>query len=161
MLDYQIQPNTRRCSVTGRELLPGERYYTALLEEGATFARRDYSSEAWTGPPTGSFGFWTGAVPSDPDKHKPRFDDDLLEECFHRLEGQTDQGKVNFRYVVALLLIRRKRFKLEHSVVEDGVEKIAVHCTRSGARYQVVNPRLSEDEMSRAQEEVFQVLGWN
>src|SRR5262245_40739397 len=161
MTDYQIQPNTRRCVKTGRELRPGEKYYTALLEEGAGFERRDFSPEAWQGPPEGAFSFWTGKVPAEDDARRPRFDDDLLEECFHRLEGQTEQGKINFRYVVALLLIRRKRFKLEGTVTEEGVEKIAVHCTRSGARYLVINPRLTEDEMTQAQEEVFRVLGWN
>jgi hypothetical protein len=30
-MEYQIQPNTRRCAVTGRELQPGERYFAALL----------------------------------------------------------------------------------------------------------------------------------
>jgi hypothetical protein len=161
MMDYQIQPNTRRCVVTGRELHVGERFYTALLEEGNVFQRQDYSQEAWQGPPAGAFSFWTGKVPADEDARKPRFDDDLLEECFHRLEGQSDQGKINFRYVIALLLIRRKRFKFEHTVLEDGMEKIAIHCLRGGGRYLVVNPRLTEDQMTQVQEEVFQVLGWN
>ena len=49
--------------------------------------------------------------PPPDDNRKPRFDDDLLEECFYRLDGQTDPSRVNFRYVVALLLIRRKRLK--------------------------------------------------
>src|SRR5437773_3262646 len=31
MTDYHIQPNTRRCAVTGRELPPGTRFYSVLL----------------------------------------------------------------------------------------------------------------------------------
>src|SRR6266571_4246448 len=107
-MEYQIQPNTRRCAVSGRELQPGERYYAALLEEGAELVRRDYSAEAWQGPPAGAFSFWAGRVPPQDEKARPQFDDDLLEECFQRLEGQTDPDRVNFRYVVALLLLRRK-----------------------------------------------------
>src|SRR4051812_32125837 len=91
-MDYQIQPNTRRCALSGRELRPGERYYAALIEEGAQFLRRDYSQEAWRGPPEGAFSFWAGRVPPAQAARKPRFDDDLLEECFQRLEGQTDPG---------------------------------------------------------------------
>jgi hypothetical protein len=78
MVDYQIQPNSRRCAVTGRELQPGERFYSALLEEGQQFVRRDYSREAWQGPPAGAFSFWTGVVQASTEKIKPRFDDDLL-----------------------------------------------------------------------------------
>lgn len=161
MTDYQIQPNTRRCSISGRELRPGERYYTALLEEGDHFLRKDYSSEAWQGPPTDAFSYWTGKVPEAEDEHKPRFDDNLLEECFHRLEGQTEPGKVNFRYVVALLLMRRKRLKFEQIVKDGPEEKICVSCTGTGEKHQIVNPRLSDEEMARVQEEVFKVLGWS
>ena len=65
MTDYQIQPNTRRCAITGRELRPGERFYTALLEVGNKFVRQDYCAESWTGLPEGAFSFWSGSVPTE------------------------------------------------------------------------------------------------
>ena len=49
MTEYQIQPQTRRCAATGRELQAGERYYTARLEDGDQFVRQDFSSEARRG----------------------------------------------------------------------------------------------------------------
>lgn len=161
MTDYQIQPNTRRCEVTGRELKPGERFYTALLEEGDHFVRKDYGSESWQGPPSGAFSFWSGKVPQPEDAHKPRFDDDLLEECFHRLEGQTEPSKLNFRYVIALLLMRRKRLRFDQIVKDGSEERICVTCASNGEKYQLVNPRLGDEEMARVQEEVFRVLGWS
>src|SRR5262245_41401488 len=81
MTDYQIQPHSRRCVTTGRDLQPGERYYTALVEEGDRFVRHDYCSQAWQGPPAGAFSFWSGRVPEPNETAKPRFDDDVLEEC--------------------------------------------------------------------------------
>ena len=160
MTDYQIQPNTRRCAVTGRELRPGETYFTALVGAGGQFVRQDYSGEAWTGPPAGAFSFWSGRVPSDTEPQKPRFDDDLLLECFERLEGQPEPGRVSFRYVVALLLMRRKRLKFEESLTEDDHEVLLLRCVRTGAKHQVLNPGMTPDEMAAVQEEVFKVLGW-
>jgi hypothetical protein len=160
MTDYQIQPNTRRCAVTGRELRPGERYYTALLETAGHFVRQDYSADAWQGPPPNAFSFWSGHVPPESESHKPRFDDDLLVECFERLEGQTEPGRVSFRYVVALLLMRRKRFRFDEARTEGNHEVLVVKCTRTGAKHQVVNPGMTQDEMMAVQEEVFKVLGW-
>jgi hypothetical protein len=159
-MEYEIQPNSRRCAVTGRTLQPGERYFAALIEDGIHLARRDYSAEGWQGPPAGAFSFWTGRVPPADEKARPRFDDDLLEECFHRLDGQTDPGRVNFRYVVTLLLVRRKRLKLELGESDAGATMTVRH-TRTGERYTVTNPQLSEEEMLVVQDEVFQVLGWN
>lgn len=160
MTDYQIQANSRRCTVTGRELKPGETYYSVLIDEAGKFARRDYSDEAWTGPPEGTFSFWAGRVPASGENRRTRIDDDLLVDCFLRLEGQTEPSRLNFRYVVALLLMRRKRFKFEEARMEDDREILTLRCVRTKALYQVVNPHLTEEEMVVVQEEVFKVLGW-
>ena len=161
MTDYQIQPNTRHCTVTGRELRPGEKFYSVLLQEGGKLVRQDYAAEAWQGPPDGAFSFWSGRVPAAEQGRKLRIDDDLLADCFQRLEGQSEPAQVNFRYVVALLLMRRKRFKFEEARAEGGQEVLRLRCARTGAQYDVVNPRLTEDEMVAVQDEVFKVLGWD
>ncbi len=160
MTDYQIQANTRRCFVTGRELQPGEKFYSVLFEEGGRFHRKDYSSEGWPGRPEGAFSFWTGKVPPSDGPIRPRFDDDLLLDCFCRLEGQTAPDRVNFRYVLALLLMRRKRLKFEEAKVTGEVETLWLRCPRNATQYEVLNPRLTETEMTSVQEEVFKVLGW-
>jgi hypothetical protein len=160
MIDYQIQSNTRRCIATGRELRPGERFYSVLLDEGGQLVRRDYGEDAWTGPPPGAFGFWTGRIPAADSKRLPPIDDEVLVDCFHRLEGSADAGRVNFRYVVALLLMRRKRFRFEEAAQDGGLEVLRLRCTRTRELHEVVNPRLTEDAMAAVQEEVFRVLGW-
>jgi hypothetical protein len=160
MTEYQIQPNTRRCAVTGRELQPGEKFFSVLLDEAGKFVRKDYAAEAWPGPPSNALAFWSGRVAAPEQARKLRIDDDLLMECFQRLEGQTDPGQVNFRYVVALLLMRRKRLKFDEARSDSGQEVLKLRCTRTGTEYRVVNPRLPEEEMLTVQDEVFKVLGW-
>jgi hypothetical protein len=160
MTDYQIQPNTRRCAITGRRLRAGERFFTALVESAGQFVRHDYSVEAWQGPPTGAFSFWSGKVPDQADPQRPRFDDDMLLECFERLQGQLEPSRLGFRYVVALLLMRRKRLKFEETTIENDREVLSLRCARTGETYRVVNPGMSEAEMTAVQEEVFKVLGW-
>jgi len=160
MMEYEIQTNTRRCAATGRELQPGEKYFSVLLDEAGKFVRQDYSSEAWEGPPAGAFSFWAGRVPPQEQARRPRFDDDLLADCFGRLEGDTEPSRINFRYVVALLLMRRKRFRFEEVQTRDGQEILCLRCVRTGARHEVRNPQLTEPEMLEVQEEVFKVLGW-
>lgn len=160
MTDYQIQPNTRRCAITGKELPPGVRFYSVLLDQGGKFVRQDYSSEAWQGPPPGAFSFWAGRVPAQDQGRRPPINDDLLLECFGRLQGETEPGRVNFRYVVALLLMRRKRLKFDRVETDGDREILRLRCARTGAAYEVINPRLSEEEMASVQDEVFKVLGW-
>jgi len=160
MTEYQIQPNTRRCAVSGRELKPGERYYSVLRDAGGKFVRKDYAAEAWQGPPADAFGFWAGRVPAAGARKRPPIDDELLLDCFTRLEGRTDPAGENFRYVLALLLMRRKRFRFEEARNADGREVLVLRCPRTGARHEVVSPGLGDDEMEAVQDDVFQALGW-
>jgi hypothetical protein len=161
MLDYQIQPSTRRCSVTGRELTAGEKVYSVLLDEGGKFVRKDFSAEAWPGPPPGAFSFWVGRVSAGDKKGRPVIDDELLLDCFGRLDGQIETEKVNFRFVLALLLMRRRRLKLEEARTEDGQEVLYLRCNQTGVRQRVVNPNLTEEETASVQQDVFEALGWD
>jgi hypothetical protein len=160
MTDYQIEANSRRCTLTGRELQPGERVYSVLTEEGGKLQRRDYSREAWQGPPPGAFGFWVGRVPVGDEKARPRIDDEMLMECFQRLEADGHPDRLRFRYIIALLLMRRKRLKFEEAQNVGEDEVLFLRCVRTREQYRVVNPRLTEEEMAAVQDEVFKVLGW-
>jgi hypothetical protein len=160
MTDYQLQPNSRRCAATGREMKPGEICYSVLLEEAGRFVRREYCREAWQGPPEGAFSFWAGKVPAREQDRRPPIDDDMLMDCFTRLEGQMETSRVNFRYVLALLLMRRRRMKFEDVRTENGREMLGLRCSQTKVVHQVVNPSLTDEQMEAVQEEVLQLLGW-
>lgn len=160
MTEYQIQPNTRRCVLSGRELRPGDKFYSVLLEEAGKFLRQDYSSDAWQGPPHGSFSFWAGRIPVGEESKRAPIDEEVLMDCLQCLEGEREPARVNFRYVVALLLMRRKRLRFEEARTEGDQEMLLLRCVRTRNTYRILNPRLSEEEMAAVQEEVFKVLGW-
>lgn len=159
MTEYQIQGNTRRCAVSGREMRPGERFFSVLLDLDGKLERRDYCGEAWSGPPPGTFSFWSGRIPAQDTRRLP-IDDEMLVDCLARLESETDAAKVSFRYIVALLLMRRRRLRFEEAKTHFGQEILCLRCTRTQQLFEVVNPRLNDDEMAAVQEEVFKVLGW-
>jgi hypothetical protein len=159
-MDYQIEGNTRRCAVSGKELQAGEKVFSVLIEREGRLERQDYSAANWQGPPDGILCFWTSTVPSPTAPHRPQFDDELLLDCFHRLEGEAEPEKVKFRYVVGLLLMRRRRLKFEESPRKNGQPGLRLRCVRSGETYDVVNPHLTDDEILSVQQEVFRMLGW-
>jgi hypothetical protein len=160
MIDYQIQPSTRRCSATGRELRPGERYYSVLLEENGKFVRKDYSAEAWQGAPKDAFSFWMGRLMPPQGKRRQPIDDEMLMECFQRLEDSLEPSRIRFRYVAALLLMRRRRLKFEETRQDDSQEVLILRCVRTGIRHPVINPVLTDEELASVQDDVFQALGW-
>ena len=161
MTPYQIQGPGRQCASTGRELSAGEAFYSVLLDQAGQFVRKDYSVAAWSGPPAGVVAYWRGRIATDGRPQRPAINDELLLDCFHHLIDAKEPGQRNFRYVVALLLMRRKRLKFEDVRKRDGEECLCLKDAKSGVRYEVPDPRLSAAEMVTVQDEVFRVLGWD
>lgn len=162
MTDYPNQSATRLCSATGRTLKPGEKYFGVLAFDGDRLVRRDFAPEVWTGPPAGAFGHWAGRVPASADgARRPPIDDEMLLECFRRLTGESETAQTQFRYVVALLLMRRKRFRFEDVLKSDAGDTLVLRDARTGERMEVADPGLTDDQMSSMERDVFQMLGWN
>jgi hypothetical protein len=161
MTDYMIQGPTRVCAATGRELKPGERFHAVLTERDGKFVRADFAAEAWPGAPPEAVAHWSGLVPADDKPRKPVVNDEVLLGCFDRLKEAADADGLNFRYVAALLLMRRKRFRFEDVARDEtGRDVLILKDARAGTIHQVIDPRLNEDEIAAVQNEVFRVLGW-
>jgi hypothetical protein len=160
MTNYQIHGPGRTCVASGRELKPGEKVFSVLRDEGGQFVRTDYAADAWPGPPAGAVAWWAGRVPEAGRPTKPTINDDLLVDCFEHLAGTTDPGRQRFRYVLALLLMRRKRFRFDDARKRDDTETLVVRDARSGRKHELIDPQLTEPEMDAVRDEVFRVLGW-
>ena len=161
MTSYQIQGPARQCAATNRELRAGEKFFSVLLDEAGKFVRKDYAADAWPGPPVGSVAYWSGRIPEGGRPVKPTINDELLLDCFEHLTDTTEPARLNFRYVVALLLMRRKRLKFEDARKQAGRETLILRDAKSGQRHEVADPQLGEAEMDAVRDEVFRVLGWD
>jgi hypothetical protein len=161
MTDYEIQGPTRICSATGRELRPGELFHAVLTERDGKFIRADYAADAWPGAPPDAVAHWSGSVPADDKPRKPVINDEVLIGCFDRLKDAVDGDGLNFRYVAALLLMRRKRFRFEDVARDEaGRDVLVLKESRTGTIHRVVDPRLTDEQIATVQDEVFRVLGW-
>lgn len=159
-MDYQLTAPSRHCILSGREILPGEKYFAALLDENGNFVRRDYAVESWQGPPQGAIAFWQSKIPLEGATRKPVYNDSLLMDWFLHLANETEPSRQRIRYVVALLLMRRKRLKFEDLRRDAGQDTMLLRDAKSGSRYEIADLRLSETEIAAVQEEVFRALGW-
>lgn len=160
-MEFQLQAPTRKCSRTGRDLKPGDRYYGLLLEQGDRFVRHEFATDAWEGAPSEAIAYWLGRVPGDETPRRPPMDDDVLMTCFRRLADAVEASRINLRYIIALLLVRRKRLKLEDTRLEPTGEVLMLRDGKTNETFEVSDPGLSEAEMTAAQNEVYQVLGWD
>jgi hypothetical protein len=147
--------------VTGRELKTGETFYAAVIDDGATLVRRDFAADAWPGPPEQAVAYWVGRVPATDTPARPPCDDDLLVDCLRRLDGSDDPDHVALRYVIALLLMRRKRLRLEEERDDLPGSVMVFHDAKGGGRFEIRDPGLTADDLRAAQDELFRLLGWD
>lgn len=149
VLDFDVQKFTRVCAETGREFQPGEDFYAYLIREGGQTVRRDVCKEAWTGPPENCNAWWKSSVPDLHSKKKHWAPDDVLLHYFQETEDKPDEQDV--RYLLTLLFIRRRLFKLVDSVHEESGESLMVTCARNDSEHTVSVVELTQERASEIQ----------
>jgi hypothetical protein len=111
LLDFEVQRSTRRCAATERALEPGDTCFSVLEISGAEVHRKDFSADAWQGPPDNAFAWWKSRIPEPTDRKIKLAPNDVLLELFDQLAERPDQQ--DLRYVLTLLLIRRRVLRLD------------------------------------------------
>ncbi len=85
-------------------------------------------------------------------------DDEMLMAFFERLAGETDPEKVSFRFVLALVLMRKRRLKYDSTKVANGREVWSLRLTGDKELVEVVNPHLAEDQIEQLTAQLGQIL---
>jgi hypothetical protein len=156
-MDYEVQHSSRRCSVTGREFAPGETYYSAIVAKGTEVIRSDYAADAWQGPPADAIGWWKSQVPDRTTTKKHWAPNDVMLQFWDELAAQPERQ--DMRYVLTLLLVRRRVFRLEEEKFdEQGREVMDVQCPRRDATYEIPAVMPEAARIDQIQEELAALL---
>jgi hypothetical protein len=147
MTDWEVARTTGTCCISGRAFEEGEAYHTALFAAGDSFERKDYAEECWSGPPEGAYCTWKARLPVKDRPRKLLVDDQVLVTFFERLERETDEPKLQFRFVLALILMRKRLLKYVESQIEGGVEWWTLRAPGSQTTHRVRNPGLDEQRI--------------
>jgi len=159
MEEWAINKSLGQCFGTDRTLVPGEEYFAALVETEDGLQRRDYCAEYWEQNKPQVFCFWKTRLP-DLDKKKQIFvDDEMLMAFFERLAGETEADKVNFRFVLTLILMRKRKLKYDSSRKQDGREIWRLRIVGADKDYvEVVNPNLADEQIEQLSLQLGQIL---
>jgi hypothetical protein len=82
----------------------------------------------------------------------------MLMAFFDRLENETDADKVNFRFVLTLILMRKRKLKYDACRIEDGKEIWTLKVTGQDRTADVVNPHLTEDQIEGLSNQMGEIL---
>jgi hypothetical protein len=156
------KPSACCCSCQAR-FQPGQVCYSVLYDRNAVFERRDYCSTCFhAAPPADCFSFWRNTVPEEDfsARRKVRLDVEALLDLFKNLGGAPEPKRAAFRYVLALMLARKRVLKLEGSRRgREGGEMLLFSERQSESRHEVAQPALSETELAEVSDELGRLLG--
>ena len=163
--DYKISPSARTCQACSRRFGVGDEYYSAVVEaEGdEVFARRDFCPDCWAPDAAAYFSFWRTRVPEPPPDRRtgPRLVDlDRLLQLFDHLAAADEEHAQRFRYVLALVLMRKRRLRLVSSrrLAAGKGEELTLREVGAQRQHTVRSPSLSEDEIRSVTDRLGDIL---
>ncbi len=166
---YALGRGTGVCAATGRAFVPGEPIVATLCEapepdaSGHEFARLEFSAAAWEGGarPAGLACFWRTQAQEPDHKRRLLVDDDTLLELFDRLEGDERAQRIAYRWLLCLILLRKRL--LRHVQVEREGEREWWVVQRRGAAdgqtpVRVLNPGIRDEDLQDLAEHLGDVM---
>jgi len=161
MEEWEINKPLGQCYGTGRKIEYGEEYFGALVESEEGLQRRDFCADYWQREKPNVFCYWKTRLPRPDQKRQIFVDDQMLLAFFERLGIETEQEKINFRFVLALILMRKRRLKYDTTRVEDDKEiwRLRIVGEKSAdRRVEVINPHLDEEQIEQLSSQIGQIL---
>lgn len=168
---YEITRSQEACTASGRELEVGEEHIAALIETPgeSTLTRELYALDVWEKgvkfDQGGTlFGFWRRRVPEPGESKKaPLVSDDEIFDLFEQLGDATEPKQIGFRYLLTLMLMRKKKIELEGMIAGDAENPSVLKVRQKvkgggGPVFDVIDPKMDDEAIADAIEELGQVI---
>lgn len=158
---YEIGRVAERCHVSGSPLGPGAAFIAALFETDAgSLERRDFTPEAWgaLAEKKGLFASWKGVVPQPDKPGRTVIDAGSMLGLFEQLGEMDDPKRLAFRYVLALILLR-KRMLLPAGMAKPGILPVRMRgSSPEDPPIEVIDPAMDESTVLEITEQLRSLL---
>ena len=166
--DYRVGRPTGVCAASGETLLPGDECIATLCEriEDEGFDRLDYCPREWSSGtrPDRLFSYWRTTIPASDAKEKILVDDSVLMDLFERLSEDTREQRIAFRFILALILMRKRLLRYVRRVngTNEGGNEIWFMRPKGSdpdsPLIEIINPQLSEEDIRELSDQLTEVL---
>jgi hypothetical protein len=137
------------CAGCHRHFAVGERFAVHLYEAADGYERREFCEQCPPPPQPEPVAAWQTRRPAPAAKRTATFDRETIFGIFERLENADQPAQVQLRFVLALLLWRKKVLRLEGTTATDGQEAWEFVVVQTGAAQRVVRPDLDEQQLEQ------------
>jgi len=165
-MEYHLKPVGKTCAHGGERLEPNTVCVSVVVERDGELVRLDYCEADWPGPPEGVIGQWRCTVPEPETVGSKVLDPDGLMRYFEQLSerlGSLPGGQLTehgdpldqkLRYVIALLLLQKRRLKLDGSRLVGEREVLEFSGAGGEGQFEVPDCKLADDEIEGLQDQL-------
>ena len=160
MTEWDIQPRATACTSCQQAFADKQAYYTLLALEPVGYVRRDLCGACF--PATeraGVLSHWQGEfkMPAPPPPEPIQREN--AETLLRKLVESTDPSHAPARYILAVMLERKKLLKHRDTVTDaQGNELLIYEHSQTGESFTVPDPHLRLDQLTEVQEHVAELL---
>jgi hypothetical protein len=156
--DWQMPRRGEACTACQAAFEPGTVFNAYLYETSSGYERRDFCLRCALPAEPEPIGFWRTRRPQPTARKTAPFDREAVFAFFQRLQAADSAGQLQFRFVLALLLWRKKVLKFDDTVHGDNGEVWRFTQPQTHETYNVARPELDEAEIERLSNQLEQLL---
>jgi hypothetical protein len=155
----------RRCSRCSRDFADGDLYASLLFARGDDYVREDYCAECRAArdgeKPLAALSSWRGRFrPEPPTTKEEPIPRSTIERLLTKYLESREPAHVNFSYILALMLERKKKLLPRDRMVEPGTGRrlVVYEFSGSGETLLVEDPGLGVGQAKEVQKQVRELL---
>ncbi len=159
MTDWDIQPRSSACSACGQSFADKAAYHTLLSFDAEGYKRRDLCHGCLPSAPRDAvISCWQGEYRIPMVAPEP-IQKETAETWLRKLVGSDDPSKAGVRYILAVMLERKKILRHRDTVkTEDGTDILVYEQAITGESFTVPDPHLRLDQLEEVQRQVAELL---
>ncbi len=160
MTEWDIQSRADACTACQKPFADKETYQTLLSVESAGYVRRDLCAACFSSAPQdGVISYWQGEYKLPPPPPPEAIQKETAETLLRKLVESTDPSHEAARYILAVMLERKRILKHRDTVHEEnGADLLVYEHARTGESFTLPDPHLRLDQLAHVQEEVAALL---
>lgn len=152
--EWNLPRHAALCGTCGREFEVGASFRVFLSLLDGAFHRDDVCDACPAPAHAGVVGWWRTRRKPPPERRSHAFDREAVYSFFARMEEEAQTDKRRFRFVLALLLWRKKVLKLTDTADRRNEEIWNFVAAHDGKTFAVVRPDLDEAQMEQLSEQL-------